>query len=267
MNAKPLVLASAALALLLSLGACKPSGSFPPRQAQAGGDAVDPGYRAAPQVSGVVKAADGAVTLSGRALPSSQVQMISLKGVNAGPIQADGSGAWTAQLGPVSEPALYTLTEKAGGQTVEAEGLIAVLPAAPTAALLRAGFGAMVVQEAGAAPLKILAVDYDMAGATVVSGRAPASSPVRVMVDDQPPVEGAAGSDGRFSLILPKPLLSGRHRLQAQTPKALTGVDIAIAPPAPPKGGSYQAQAASFGWRIDWITPGGGAQTTLLPAG
>src|ERR1700742_4983303 len=123
MNAKTLVLASAALALAVSVEACKRSGSFPSPQAQAGGAAPDPGYRAAPQVSGVVKAADGAVTLSGRALPSSQVQMVSLKGVDAGPIQADGAGVWTAQLGPVSEPALYSLTEKAGSQTVQAEGL------------------------------------------------------------------------------------------------------------------------------------------------
>ena len=267
MNAKPIVLASAALALLLSLGACKPSGSFPPRQVQAGGDAPDPGYRAAPQVSGVAKAADGAVTLNGRALPSSQVQMLSLKGVDTGPIQADGSGAWTAQLGPVSEPALYSLTEKAGGQTVEAEGLIAVLPGAPTVALLRAGFGAVVVQDSRKAPLKILAVDYDMAGATVVSGSAPASSPVRVLVDDQPPAEGAAGPDGRFSLTLPKPLPAGRHRLQAQTPKALAGVEVALTAPALPRSGPYQAQAQSSGWRIDWITPGGGAQTTLLLVG
>lgn len=268
MNAKTLVLAWAAVALTLSLGACSPSGPFPARQAQAnGGDAPEPAYRAAPQVSGVTKAADGAVMLSGRALPSSRVRMVSLRGLDTGPIRADGSGAWTAQLGPVSEPALYSLTEEAGGQTVEAEGLVAVLPGVPTVALLRAGFGAQVVQDADNAPLKILAVDYDMAGATVVSGRARASSPVRVLVDDQPPVDGAAGPDGRFSVTLPKPLPSGRHRLQALTPQAQAQAEVAVTPPAPPRNAPYQAQAESFGWRVDWITPGGGAQTTLLLAG
>jgi hypothetical protein len=268
MNAKAVVLASAALALASSFGACSRSGPFPARQAQAGGgEAPDPGYRAAPQVSGVTKAADGAVTLSGRALPSSQVRMVSLRGLDAGPIRADGSGAWTAQLGPVSEPALYSLTEEAGGQTVEAEGLIAVLPGAPTVAVLRAGFGAEVVQYAAKGPLQILAVDYDRAGATVVSGRAGASSPVRVVVDDQPPAEGAAGPDGRFSLTLPKPLPAGRHRLQALTPQAQAQAEVAVTPPAPPSNAAYQAQTESFGWRVDWTTPGGGAQTTLLLAG
>ncbi len=268
MNAKAVVLASAALALTLSVGACGRSGSFPARQAQAGGgDGPDPAYHAAPRVNGVAKAADGAVMLSGRALPSSQLKMVSLRGLDTGPIRADGSGAWTAQLGPVSEPALYSLTEDASGQMVEAEGFVAVLPGAPTVALLRAGFGAEVVQDSRSAPLKILAVDYDMAGATVVSGRAPASSPVRVLVDDQPPAEGAAGPDGRFSLTLPKPLPSGRHRLQVLTPRGQARAEVVVTPPAPPRNAPYQAQAESFGWRIDWITPGGGAQTTLLLAG
>jgi hypothetical protein len=267
MNAKAVVLASAALALTVTLGACNRSGQFPARQAQADAEATDSGYRAAPRVSRATKAADGAVTLTGRALPSSQVRMVTLRGLDAGPIHADGSGVWTALIGPVTEPAIYSLTEAAGGQTVQADGLIAVLPGAPTVALLRAGFGAQVVQDADAAPLKILAVDYDVAGAAVVSGRAPASSPVRVRVDDQPPVEGAAGPDGRFSLTLPKPLPGGGHRLQLQTPQAAAEAQVAVTPPAPPKNAPYQAHAESFGWRVDWITPGGGAQTTLLLAG
>ncbi len=262
-----MVLASAAvLGLLLGQAACSRPRAFAARQAQASGDAPDPGYHAAPEVTGA-RTADGGVSLSGRALPSSRVRMVSLRGVDTGPIGADGSGVWTAQLGPVAEPALYSLTEEAGGQTVEAEGLIAVLPGAPTVAVLRAGFGAEVVQAAGQQPLKILAVDYDVSGATVVSGTARASAPVRVLVDGQPSVEGAAAPDGRFSLTLPKPLSAGRHQLQALTSQAVVEAEVAITPPAPPRNAPYQAQALSSGWRVDWTTPGGGAQTTLLLAG
>jgi hypothetical protein len=35
---------------------------------------------------------------------------------------------------------------------------------------------------------------------------------------------------------------------------------------APLVGGPYRATATPVGWRIDWITPGGGQQTTLLMA-
>ena len=267
MNARAMVLASAAaLALVLGQAACSRSGSFPARRATASADAPDPGYRAAPQVSGVTKAADGGVTLSGRALPSSQVRMISPAGASV-ETRADGSGTWTALLGPVTEPVLYRLAEETGGQRVDAEGLVAVLPGAPTVALLRAGSGAVVVQDAGKQPLKLLAVDYDSAGAVVVSGLAHASSPVRLLVDGQPSIDGAAGPDGRFSLTLPKPLPPGRHQLQASTPQAMAETEVAITAPTPPRNAPYQAQALPSGWRVDWITPGGGAQTTLLLAG
>jgi hypothetical protein len=263
MNAKATVWASAALGLLLA-GCSRPG--FPDGQAQAGAEAPDPGYRAPPEVSRVIRAGDGAVTLGGRALPSAQVRMVSPAGARVD-TRADGSGIWTASLGPVSEPILYSLAEEAGGQKVEAEGLVAVLPGAPTVALLRAGAGAQVVEDAGKAPLKILAVDYDMAGGAVVSGVARAAAPVRVLVDSQPAMEGAAGADGRFSLTLPKPLPSGRHQVQVVTPQGMAEAQIVVTPPAPPKDAPYQAQVESFGWRVDWTTPGGGAQTTLLPAG
>lgn len=264
LNANAVVFASAALAL--SLAACHRPDPFPERQAQAGAETPDPGYRAPPEISRATRDADGAVTLSGRALPSSQVRMMSPAGASI-ETRADGSGNWTALLGPVSEPALYRLAEEAGGQRIDAEGLVAVLPGAPTVALLRAGAGAKVAPGADTAALRISALDYDMAGAAVVSGRARAASPVRVTVDGQVAVEGAAGADGRFALTLPKPLPPGRHRLQALTPQATASADVAVTPPAPPKGAPFQAQAQPSGWRVDWITPGGGAQTTLLLAG
>lgn len=267
MNARAMVLASAAVvALAGALGGCGPSGGFGARQAQTGADAPDPGYRAPPQVRDVAKGADGSVSLSGRAMPSSRVRMVSPAGVQVETV-ADGSGVWTAPIGPVSEPVLYRLAEEAGGQRVEADGLVAVLPGAPTVAVLRAGSGAEVVRDAGQGPLKILAVDYDVAGGAVVSGRAGAGVSVRVLVDGQAAMEGAVGADGRFSLTLPKPLAPGNHHLQAVTRQAAAETDIVVTPPAPPKDGPYQAQALTAGWRLDWITPGGGAQTTLLPTG
>ncbi|HEY4031821.1 MAG TPA: hypothetical protein VGM25_15865 [Caulobacteraceae bacterium] len=271
MNARAVVLAStAALALGAPLAACQRPARVPARQAEAkaqaqsGAAAPDPGYRDPPQVSGVAAAADGGVSLSGRALPSSQVRMISPTGARV-ETRADGQGAWTAPIGPVSEPSLYRLAEEAGGERVEAEGLVAVLPGAPTVALLRAGFGAEVVGPVGKTPVEILAVDYDAAGGAVVSGRAKAASPVRVLVDGQPAIEGAADGHGRFSLTLPKPLPPGRHSLQAITPQGAAETEVAVTPPAPPKDAQYVAQAQPYGWRVDWITPGGGAQTTLLP--
>lgn len=248
--------------LVLAAACSRPAPFAPSAAAQAGGDAPDPGYRAAPELGGVTRAADGTASLSGRAMASSKVRMVSPSGVQI-ETTADGAGAWSAPLGPVSEPTLYRLAAEAGGQRVEAEGYVAVLPGAPTVALLRAGAGAQ-VQDAGPAEVKILAVDIDAGGAAVVSGRARAASPVRVMVDGVLAIEGAAGPDGRFSLTLPKPLAKGPRRLQAVTPRASAEADVAVDSPSPPADGPYRAAAAADGWRLDWLTPGGGPQTTFL---
>jgi hypothetical protein len=264
MNARAHLWVSAVL--LLALAGCDQPAPFAGGQAQAGAEAPDPGYRAAPQLTGMVKAPDGGVTLTGRALPSSEVRMVSPAGA-AVDTRADGSGVWSAPIGPVSEPTLYRLAEEVGSRRVDAEGLVAVLPGAPTVALLRAGAGAEVVRAPGKEPVRILAVDYDQTGGAVVSGRAGAASPVRVTVDGQVAVEGAAGPDGRFSLTLPKPLGPGQRRLQVLTPQGAAEAEVAITPPAAPKDAPYTAAAEPFGWRVDWITPGGGPQTTLLLGG
>ena len=257
---------ASAVALVLVLAGCGKPATFPAAPAQGGADASDPGYRAPPGLRGALRSADGSVSLNGQAQPSWKIRMASSAGARA-ETMADGQGAWTASLGPVSEPALYRLAEEdPGGQRVEAQGLIAILPGVPTVALLRAGDGAE-VQGAAKDGLQLLAVDYDRGGGTVVSGRARATSPVRLLVDGQPAIEGAAGPDGRFSLKLPKPLEPGAHRLQLLTPQAKVEATVPLTAPAPPADGPFRASSAPYGWRIDWVTDGGGAQATLIPTG
>ena len=109
MQARPPAFVSA-LALFLALAACGRPGAFPQRAAQAGVEAPDSGYRAPPPPGGVVRAPDGSVSLTGRALPSSRVRMVSPAGLQIA-TTADSAGVWTASLGPVTEPALFRLAE------------------------------------------------------------------------------------------------------------------------------------------------------------
>ena len=262
---KPRVILNASAAILVvasALAACNRSPSSAP-QAQAAGSPADPGYRAPPQLRGWEAARDGSVSLKGRAWPASKVRMVSPAGIEQD-TTADGSGAWTLQLGPVSEPGLYRLAEESGARHIDAEGLIVVLPGQPVVALLRAGYGAEVQDRGPGGVLKILAVDYDSGGGTVVSGRAAPAATVRLLVDGQPAGEGAAGANGRFSLILTKPLVMGGHRLQLQTAKGEASAAVDITPPDPPKDSPYRAQTQPSGWRIDWVTASEGPQTTLI---
>jgi hypothetical protein len=254
-------------AVMLALSACGRSGGGsapvavptapPPAQAS------DPGYIAAPQIVGLAHAADGALALIGRSPASSQVHLASPSGVRL-ETTADGNGDWRAPLGPVTEPILYGLSAETQGRRIQAEGYVAVLPgAAPTVALLRAGSGAQVLD--GAAPaLRLLALDIDGGGTTVVSGRALAAEPVRLLVDGAPAIEVAAGADGRFSATLPKALTPGVHHIEAASGRAKAAASITSAPVAPFPDGPYRATPDKEGWRIDWMTPGGGPQTTLV---
>ena len=252
-----------AVGLALTLAACgrTDSGSA----AAPAADTSDPGYRAAPRIVALSRAPDGGLSLAGRATPSSQVRLASPSGARL-ETTADGQGDWRTPLGPVSEPALYGLSAEAEGRRIQAEGYVAILPGAPTVALLRAGSGAQVLDDAPGGAVRLLAVDVDGGGATVVSGRAAAGVPVRLLVDDMVAIEAPAGADGRFSLTLPKALPPGPHHIRALTAKAAADAAVAITPIAPLTDGPYRITPSGAAWRVDWMTPGGGPQTTLLLA-
>jgi hypothetical protein len=252
-------------AAALGLMACSCERAWPGAAAPAAAPTPDPGYRSAPALLGLSRGADGLVSLKGRAAPSAQVRLVSPAGSRI-ETAADGAGAWTAPLGPAPQPVLYGLSAQSQGRRVQAEGYVAVLPGAPTVALLRAGAGAQAMDPGSANPggLRILAVDLDGAGAVVVSGRAAPNAPVTILLDGAAAMEGRAEGDGRFSLALPKPAAPGLHRLEARTASHTSQVAVSLTPPASPALGPYHVTHGGVGWRVDWITPGGGPQTTFL---
>jgi hypothetical protein len=169
----------------------------------------------------------------------------------------DRAGAWRLILPPPSEPRLYGLSVSQGGRSIQAQGYVAVTPGG--VALLRAGGGAVVFAPPGR-NARILALDFDRKGGAVVSGIGPPNGPVKVSVDGAVGGSMNAGADGRFSLALDQPLAAGAHHLEV----GAAGVDAAINPSPPLTNGPFRAERGGDLWRIDWMTPGGGMQTTLL---
>jgi hypothetical protein len=39
---------------------------------------------------------------------------------------------------------------------------------------------------------------------------------------------------------------------------------LEVTPPQPPTNGPVRSTLTALGWRVDWMTPGGGVQTTQL---
>jgi hypothetical protein len=59
-------------------------------------------------------------------------------------------------------------------------------------------------------------------------------------------------------------LAAGTHDFDLFAPSGQTHLSADISTPAPLGGSPFRASRAAAGWRVDWLTPGGGEQTTLI---
>jgi hypothetical protein len=257
--------AVAALAVL-ALGACgRGENGWQQDPAATKADPAGPqaGYLKPPRVVSAVGQGD-AVALSGEAQPSSSVRLGSPTG-EALVGKADASGHWKLVAPRSAEPRLYGLSMTLTGRTVQAQGYLMVTPAGQ-AVLLRAGAGAEVMGQASSSP-RILALDYDRSGGAVISGVASPSAGLGVRVDRTPLGDGKADEVGRFSLSLRQPLSAGARTIQVAGDGGEQQIVVEVSAPQPPSGGPVRSTLTPMGWRVDWMTPGGGLQTTQLLEG
>lgn len=255
----------AGLLPLLALGACGDGGrplwmSEAPRT----GPAPEAGYLTPPRV---LAARDGpaGLAVAGSAVPGSRVRLGAPSG-EAVFATTDPRGVWTTVLPVALTPRLYGVSMTVGERSVQSEGYLAVTPDGRVAQL-RAGAGALVLSASSRRPV-ILAIDHDRDGAAMISGVGTADAEIGLRVDRT--AAGASNVDrqGRFSFALSRPLPAGGHAFEISGEGGEDVVGGLISRPAP-LGGPFQASRVDGAWRIDWMTPGGGAQTTLLfdPAG
>jgi hypothetical protein len=251
------------LGVSLWLAACGPAPQDGRHGERTGARPVaEQGYAAPPAVTGAQRVAGGRVLLTGRAAPAVKVRLASPAGAAIFAL-SDHAGGWRLLLPAAQDVRLFGLSAPGQGRPIQAEGYIAVTPGG-LAAQLRAGSGAVVL---GAHPrgVSLLAADFDRKGVVALSGVAPPGAAVTIAVDTAARGTTRTGGGGRFMLALNEPLPPGVHRL------SLTGAggsgtqaSVTIAPAEPLSGGPFRAELAPGGWRVDWLTPGGGVQSTLL---
>jgi len=218
-------------------------------------------YRAPPVLTSVALLPGGRVRLTGLAGAGDRVRLASPGGAAAYAV-AGAKGAWSFVLAAPATPRLFGLAMIEKGRAIQSEGYVAVTPRG-TAAQLRAGAGAVVLGDARAGPA-ILAVDYDSKGGTVVSGRASPRAVVDLWVDGARRARAATGAAGSFSVPLEEPLGFADHQLEITEGARRAAAQPSLTPPEPLSAGPYRATLTPSAWRIDWMTPGGGLQTTLL---
>lgn len=250
-----------ALAALGLLWGCDPPRAQPVHPAVSAAATQD--YRAAPELLGGGAGSDGRTELSGSAAPGAVVRLASPGGA-ALFATADAGGVWRMVVPSSNAPRLLGLSMSSGGQVVQAVGYIFMAPDG-TVARLRVGGGTQ-APPASAAALAPLALDYDNQRAATLSGLATPQETVSVRVDGVERGQAVTDAKRRFVIQLSQPLAVGPHAfdLVGVGGDADVSFSITIDAPAPLANATYAASRFGAGWRVDWITPGGGEQTTLI---
>jgi hypothetical protein len=260
----PLAIMGAAAGL--SLAACdrgEKGWRRDPVVAKAEEAAPQAGYLKPPRVRSAARQGGG-VALSGEAAPQASVRL----GAPTGEAllgKADATGRWRLVAPLAAAPRLYGLSMTLEGRTVQAQGYLMVTPGG-NAVMLRAGAGAEVMAQGSSSP-RMLAIDYDRSGGGVISGVAAPGAGLGVRVDRAPRGEGKADDAGRFTVSLNQALEAGPRTIQVAGEGGEQQVVLDVVPPQRPTGGPARMTLAPLGWRIDWMTPGGGVQTTQLLEG
>jgi hypothetical protein len=231
----------------------------PDKPAEAGAPAGEAGYVEAPSVTAVAPAG-GSIRLEGDGPAKAQIRLATPAG-SAFVAAADGAGRWRLTLPADSQTRLFGLSALSGGRRVQAQGYVLVAGTGDVA-LLRAGAGATRLQ--ASASVRLTAVDFDREGAAIVSGSAPPESAVSIRVDARPGPVGRADASGRFSFSLTQPFTAGVHEVQMLGDAFDETAKVDASPAAPLGGMPFRASNTPYGLRVDWVTPGGGLQSTWI---
>lgn len=247
----------AASVAVVALAAC--GGRPQPEPAPAPKGEADAGYVAAPALTGA-RAEAGEAVLEGAAAPGARVRLAEPSGAATQAI-ANAEGRWRLRLPAPPEPRVFGLSMTTAGRVVQAQGYILLTPGG-RAMLLRAGAGATSPGEPGSP--RIAAFDFDREGGAVVSGVATPNAALSVRVDGRQAGAGRAGADGRFSLALPQPISPGVRRIEVVGDTFRSAIAVDASPAAPLTAGPFRASGGAEGLRADWLTPGGGLQSTWI---
>jgi hypothetical protein len=253
----------AARAMLLAAAVCAVAGCAGAGNEAAANTAAaasgEQGFRPAPKLTDAKRAADG-VTLIGQASPGAAVRLENATG-GAQFATADAQGVWRITIGASGEARLYSLAMSDQGRISPATGYLFVMPDGAVARLVAGGGSLMLTPDA---PARVsLALDYDNRAAATLSGADAPAAAQSLRVDGVERGQSVADPQGRFVLPLNQPLTPGAHDFDLGSGKGELRFSAAISAPAQLRG-PFAAQPISGGWRADWITPGGGEQTTLV---
>lgn len=248
----------AGLLPLMALSACG-DGGRPVWRGEPAKPAAEAGYLRPPRVT-AIRAVQAGLALAGTAAPGARIRL----GAPDGELRyasASEAGRWTIVIPRSGGPRLFGVSMTVGARTVQAEGYLAVTPDG-RAAQLRAGAGSLVLSQPSRRPL-ILALDFDRDGAAMVSGVGTVGAEIGLRLDRAAAGGATIDRQGRYSFALSRPMASAGHELEISGEGGEQVLTVSAGRPAS-LGQPFRAERVPGAWRIDWMTPGGGVQSTVL---
>ncbi len=249
--------AAAALGALV-LAAC---GAKPPSVAAEGAEATAQDYLSPPKVD-TVRAGPGGVTLAGTASVGGKVRLATPIG-QAMFSTVDAHGRWVIALPPAADARIFGVSASTGGRQTQAEGYLLVTPDGK-AAMLRAGASALRIDPVARPGLR--SIDFDRGGGVEVAAQVSPGATVILHLDGRQADERRADANGRYEVSLgsPTPIRPGAHQIEVRGDGFADQVAVRVSPAQPLAQGPLRSQLTPAGPRVDWMTPGGGVQSTLL---
>ena len=218
------------------------------------------GYTPAPQITGVQQNGPNGFVITGQADPDGRVRFLYGQQRAIG-VTADSKGRFRAELPAGQMGGLYDLSIEDTGRLLHAEGRLFVPPMHPTkAVLMRTGSPSQSLFNQSEA---LAVMDYDGAGAVAFSGRVAPRTQVnfilngeiraRVTSDDKGfySATGQMNAPGSAPAVIGLGLQAGAIQATHQVPVSLPATADQVTP-------------QGDGWRVDWVVPGGGIQTTIV---
>ncbi|MDQ0463852.1 hypothetical protein QO010_001623 [Caulobacter ginsengisoli] len=249
-----------ALLLLACAGCGGPSATDPAR------DPARSNVAAYLKPAGVLTAQagrDGAFRIEGVALPGSRVQLSPVGGGGVVSAVADAEGHWSLVAPPAAGVRLFLVQMTHGQRTVVGEGMLMLAPDGRSAEL-RPSSASKVLAPVTASP-RIFSVDFDGGGGAVIGGVATAGSGMNIRVDHRASGNVTVDAQGRFVAAIGR-LSEGSHLIDVSGEAGQDQIVISASRAAPLAGGQFRATRLDRAWRIDWMTPAGGLQSSIVVA-
>jgi hypothetical protein len=247
--------------LLLTCAACGGPKASDPTRGQ--GEADVSAYLKPPSVLTAQAGVDGVFHIEGVAQPGAGVQLIQADN-SALSARADAQGHWSLTVPAASTVRLFAETMSSGARTVVGEGFLMLAPDG-RAAQLRAASASQVLAPVTRTP-RILSVDFDRDGGAIIAGVAPAGTGMNIRVDRIASGDVTADAQGRFVAAIQQKLGPGPHLIDISGDAGEDQIVVNANRAVPLTAGPFRAERLDRAWRIDWMTPAGGVQSSIVVA-